>query len=152
MKEFEFNIDLVEKLIDLAKKKDVSKLEVSYKEFSVIVDLAEKRAITLGENENRTKIVNFSEVSYKEEVKENGELEGNILRSPIVGTFYSKASPESEDFVQIGDMVKKGDVVCIIESMKLMNEIKSEFEGKVSKILVKNGEGVEYDQALIILE
>ncbi len=78
-------------------------------------------------------------------MKENGELEGNILRSLIVGRFYSKASYESEGFVQIGDMVKKGDDILIIESMKLMNEIKSEFEGKVSKILVKNGEGFGID-------
>ena len=71
---------------------------------------------------------------------------------PIVGTFYSKPSPDKEDFVKIGDRVKKGDVLFIIESMKLMNEVKSEFDGVVSKILVESGDGVEYGQPILILE
>ena len=82
----------------------------------------------------------------------SAEISGNIVKSPIVGTFYAAPSPEKPPFVQVGDSVKKGDVIMIIESMKLMNEIKSEFDGKVKEILVLNGQAVEYDQPLMIIE
>lgn len=74
--------------------------------------------------------------------------EGNIVKSPMVGTFYSKPSPNADAYVSVGDNVKKGDVLCIIEAMKLMNEIESEFDGEVVEILVKDGEAVEYGKPL----
>jgi acetyl-CoA carboxylase biotin carboxyl carrier protein len=70
------------------------------------------------------------------------------VKSPMVGVFYSSPSPESEPFVKIGDKVKKGDVLCIIEAMKLMNEIVSEVDGEVVDICVKNGQVVEFSQIL----
>jgi acetyl-CoA carboxylase biotin carboxyl carrier protein len=76
---------------------------------------------------------------------------GRLVTSPFVGTFYRAPSPEASPFVGIGDSVKKGQVVCIVEAMKLMNEIEAEVEGQVAEILVKNGEHVEYGQALIRL-
>lgn len=72
----------------------------------------------------------------------------NIVKSPMVGTFYSKSSPTSNPYVEIGSEVKKGTVLCIVEAMKLMNEIESEFNGKIAEILVKDGEAVEYGQPL----
>jgi acetyl-CoA carboxylase biotin carboxyl carrier protein len=69
-------------------------------------------------------------------------------RSPIVGTFYQASSPDSPPFVAIDDVVKKGDVLCIIEAMKLMNEIEAEVSGTIVEILVENGQAVEYDQPL----
>ena len=69
-------------------------------------------------------------------------------RSPIVGTFYQSSSPDSPPFVAINDAVKKGDVLCIIEAMKLMNEIEAEVSGTIVEILVENGQAVEYDQPL----
>lgn len=75
-----------------------------------------------------------------------------IITSPIVGTFYSSPSPEKPAFVKVGDSVNAGDVVCIIESMKLMNEINSEFSGKVAEIYVDNGESVEFGQKLMRIE
>ena len=77
---------------------------------------------------------------------------GNIITSPIIGTFYSSPSPEKPPFVRQGDNVKAGDVVCIIESMKLMNEINSEFSGKVAEIYVNNGDPVEYGQKIMRIE
>jgi acetyl-CoA carboxylase biotin carboxyl carrier protein len=74
--------------------------------------------------------------------------EGNIVKSPMVGTFYIKPSPTSEPYVEIGKKVKKGDVLCIIEAMKLMNEIESEYEGEIKEILIKDGEAVEYGKPL----
>ncbi|MCD7730988.1 MAG: acetyl-CoA carboxylase biotin carboxyl carrier protein [Oscillospiraceae bacterium] len=80
------------------------------------------------------------------------EFSGNIVKSPIVGTFYSSPSPEKPPFVTEGARVKKGDVLMIIESMKLMNEVQSEFDGTVEKILVQNGEAVEFDQPIMIIK
>jgi acetyl-CoA carboxylase biotin carboxyl carrier protein len=76
---------------------------------------------------------------------------GLVVTSPFVGTFYRAPSPEASAFASVGDNIKKGQVVCIVEAMKLMNEIEAEVEGRVSEILVKNGEHVEYGQALIRL-
>ena len=76
---------------------------------------------------------------------------GKSIKAPLVGTFYAAPSPDQPPFVQVGDTVKKGDVVLIIESMKLMNEVTSDVDGVVQEILVKNGDAVEYDQPLMIL-
>lgn len=73
----------------------------------------------------------------------------SVIKSPMVGTFYGRPSPKAEAFVKVGDKVKKGDVVCIIEAMKLMNEVESEFDGEVVEICCKDDEMVEYGQALI---
>ncbi len=81
-------------------------------------------------------------------VEAKGEA-GTFVSSPFVGTFYRAPSPEAPSFVEVGTSVRKGQVVCIVEAMKLMNEIESESEGRVEEILVKNGEHVEYGQHLI---
>ena len=80
------------------------------------------------------------------------EIKGNQVTSPIVGTFYRKPSPDKEPFVKVGDIVNKGDVLCIIEAMKMMNEIKSEFDGKISSIEVDDGQPVEFGQTIIVIE
>ena len=77
---------------------------------------------------------------------------GKAITSPMVGTFYSASAPDAPSFVEVGSEVKVGDVVCIIEAMKLMNEIKSEQAGKVVKICVKNGDPVEFGQVLMYVE
>ena len=79
-------------------------------------------------------------------------VSGNIVTSPIVGTFYAAPSPDKPPFVKVGDTVNAGDVVCIIESMKLMNEINCEFSGRVAEIYVNNGEPVEFGQKLMRIE
>ena len=88
------------------------------------------------------------EESTKEATKKEEVPNGNIVKSPMVGTFYIKPSPTSNPYVEIGSEVKKGTVLCIIEAMKLMNEIESEFDGKIAEILVKDGEPVEYGMPL----
>lgn len=77
---------------------------------------------------------------------------GNPVVSPMVGTFYSKPAPDKEAFVKVGDTVSSGDVVCIIEAMKLMNEIETEFSGKVVEICVEDGQAVEYGQTIMYIE
>lgn len=79
----------------------------------------------------------------------NKEEDYKLVKSPMVGTFYGRPSPKADTFVKVGDKVKKGDILCIVEAMKLMNEIESEFDGEVVEILVKDEEMVEYGQGLI---
>ena len=80
------------------------------------------------------------------------EMSGHIIRSPMVGTFYAAPSPGAKDFVQVGQQVKAGDVLCIVEAMKMMNQIESDVAGTVKAILVSNGEPVEYDEPMFIIE
>ncbi|MDE6672147.1 MAG: acetyl-CoA carboxylase biotin carboxyl carrier protein [Ruminococcus sp.] len=94
-------------------------------------------------------VVNAPEVPVKAETE---TFSGNVVKSPIVGTFYAAPSPEKPAFVKVGDTVKKGDVIMIIESMKLMNEIQSDYDGVVDKILVSDGQAVEYDQPIMIIK
>lgn len=90
-----------------------------------------------------------------EEKKQNVSASGKELievRSPIVGTFYRAPSPNADPYVAVGQQVAKGNILCIIEAMKLMNEIECEYEGKITKILVENAQPVEYNQVLFLVE
>ena len=78
-------------------------------------------------------------------------LDGNVVKSPLVGTFYVSPSPEEEPFVKVGDTVSKGQVLGIVEAMKLMNEIESEFDGVVKQILVSNEDVIEFGQPLFVI-
>lgn len=103
--------------------------------------------------EKNTAVASTQQVVVEEnasasEPKKEKVQTGNIVKSPMVGTFYIKSSPTSNPYVEIGSEVKKGAVLCIIEAMKLMNEIESELDGKIAEILVKDGEPVEYGQPL----
>jgi len=88
----------------------------------------------------------------KEEVISKKDENLIAIKSPIVGTFYAAPSPEDPPFVSVGDKVKRGDVLCIIEAMKLMNEIESDFDGEIVKVLVNNEEMVEYGQPLFLVK
>ena len=81
-----------------------------------------------------------------------GEKAGNLVKSPLVGTFYTAPSEDAEPFVKVGDTVKKGQTLAIVEAMKLMNEIESEFDGVVTEILVENEDNVEYGQPLFRIQ
>jgi acetyl-CoA carboxylase biotin carboxyl carrier protein len=82
---------------------------------------------------------------------DDGEMELAIVKSPIVGTFYRASEPGARSFVEVGDVVRKGQVLCIIEAMKLMNEIDSEYEGEVVKVYVENGQAVQFDERLFAI-
>lgn len=80
------------------------------------------------------------------------EIEGNQVKAPLVGTFYAAPAEGADPFVSVGDTVKKGQVIGIVEAMKLMNEVESDFDGTVTDILVENGEMVEYGQPLVVIK
>ncbi len=89
--------------------------------------------------------------STKTSMQEQKAVMGNIIKSPLVGTFYTAPAEDAEAFVQVGDRVKKGQTLAIVEAMKLMNDIESEYEGVVSQVFVKNGDMVEYGQPLFAI-
>lgn len=109
-------------------------------------------------SKNISKAIDKSENSVDEEnVKSDDKVSSDEnsytkIKSPMVGTFYSKPSPESDSFVNEGDKISKGKVICIIEAMKLMNEIESEYNGAIKKCLVKDGDMVEYGQPIFEIE
>ena len=84
--------------------------------------------------------------------KSDSQPDGEVVKSPIVGTFYEAASPDSDPFAKVGDKVSAGDTLCIIEAMKIMNEIDAEFSGTVEKVIVDDGQPVEFDQPLFIIK
>lgn len=100
----------------------------------------------------KDEVMEIVKTEKKQETKqvsvEETQIEGNIVKSPMVGTFYIKPSPTARPYVEIGSNVNNGTILCIIEAMKLMNEIESEYEGKIAEIYVKDGETVDYGKPL----
>lgn len=122
---------------------------------SIDIDFPDGTKISMKKNENveiSTKAMKSSSQEVKKEElnseQSSNEDTGKIVKSPMVGTFYIKPNPSANPYVEVGKKVKKGDVLCIIEAMKLMNEIESEFDGEIAEIFIKDGEAVEYGKAL----
>lgn len=145
------NLKEVKQLIDLMNENNLGELEIERDGLKI-------RLKKEGEKIKKEEIVTTvspAKPSEPTEIKEEGlqKKEGFFeIRSPMVGTFYQASSPNAEAFVEPGQEIEEDQVVCIIEAMKLMNEIKSEVKGKVVEILVKNGEAVEFDQPLFRIE
>lgn len=119
-----------------------------YEENGVKLHLTKK-----GEKVQATQVVMGAPVTAeapKAEVpaKEENEVRGKVVESPLVGTFYAAPAEDASPFVSVGDQVKKGQTLAIVEAMKLMNEIESEYDGTITEVLVENGEAVEYGQPL----
>ncbi|MDO9288384.1 MAG: acetyl-CoA carboxylase biotin carboxyl carrier protein [Thermodesulfovibrionales bacterium] len=132
-------------LIELLKETDITELQIEKNGSKVKI----KREKLLSSVELSRPVV-AQEKPSSEISEENQRL--ITVTSPIVGTFYRASSPEGEPFVQAGSRVKKGQVLCIIEAMKLMNEIECEAEGVVVRALVENGQSVEYGEPLFLIE
>lgn len=97
-------------------------------------------------------VAEYTEAIPEERIEEQPAKKATPITSPMVGTFYSSASPDAEPFVQVGDVIRPGQVVCIIEAMKLMNEIEADVSGKVVEICVENGQTIEFGQVLMYIE
>lgn len=144
------DIEEIEKLADIVSSHELSEITVSDGDKSVTVKGRKNMPappvmpVQMGVT---APVVQTAPAENKPEA-----VSGNIVKSPIVGTFYAAPSPDKPAFVKVGDKVKKGDVIMIIESMKLMNEIQSDFDGVVDKILVSDGQAVEYDQPIMIIK
>lgn len=124
---------------------------------AVDIEFPDGTKISMKKDKMQEKIIQNNPIvennTIENQIKENkNEKKGNIIKSPMVGIFYLKPSPTAEPYIEIGKEVKKGDVLCIIEAMKLMNELESEYTGKVTEVLVKDGEAVEYGTPLLRIE
>ena len=142
----------VESLANILYEEDLS--EISVKENDVKISLKrEKPKTAVAPAMVQSAVIPStvtSQIISKEE--EKVEAKGTPILSPMVGTFYKAPSPDAKPFVEIGQTVAQGDVVCIVEAMKLMNEIESEFSGKVVEICVEDGQPVEFGQVLMYIE
>ena len=131
------DLEQIEKLVEIIEKSTLK--EITVEEGNLKINL---------KRENHIEIQNISKnIEKKVEIVEEPDEE-SFITSPIVGTFYSAASPETPAFVRVGDTVKKGQPVCIVEAMKLMNEINCDFDCEIEAVLVSNEQKVEYGQPL----
>ena len=137
----------IKKLIEMLQESDLNEIEVKEGEESVRINRKK------GDVEIPQQIV-APQVQSKEIVENVDEPEENLsfIQSPMVGTFYRSPAPGKPTFVEIGQRVKKGDTICIIEAMKMMNQVKSEFDGKIVDIKVENGQPVEFNESLVSIE
>ena len=147
------DIRKVKKLIELIEESGVSEIEIKEGEESVRVTRGSLPRIN-PEPMGSTQSVIVDKVpdSVPETNSVDSADDGNIVKSPMVGTFYAAPSPEALPFVKIGQTIKEGDPLCIIEAMKTMNPIEAEFSGKIKAILVDNGSPVEFNQSLFVIE
>ena len=133
----------------MLQESDLKEIEVSQGDESVRILRGGSNEIGINKISQQAEV--YSAEPDIEQKIEPKKIEGNIITSPIVGTFYRKPSPDKDPFIKIGDTVEQGDVLCIIEAMKMMNEIKSDFSGKIVSIDVEDGQPVEYGQHIITI-
>ncbi|MBI0005698.1 MULTISPECIES: acetyl-CoA carboxylase biotin carboxyl carrier protein [Gilliamella] len=150
------DIRKIKKLIELVEESGISELEISEGEESVRISRAMPAANYSAPVQNiqipqPTPVVVAPTVEA-EVIADTNTINGTTIKSPMVGTFYRTPSPESKAFVEVGQSVNVGDVLCIVEAMKMMNQIESEKAGTIKAILVENGQPVEFDQPLFIIE
>ena len=148
----------LKKLIDLVQESGIAELEIT--EGEERVRIARGGAVSVTPNSGSATPVAVAPASAAiaqlpaataVAAPAEGAPEGHIVKSPMVGTFYRAPSPDAKPFVEVGGTVKAGDTICVLEAMKLMNEIEADASGTIKAILVENGQPVEYGQALFII-
>ena len=151
------DLNLIKKLIRIFDSSEITDLEIEQEGFKI--KIAKKiRTFTGGSSPHL--VLPPSAVDYAHGTDTSGkekETEAKVettheIRSPIVGTFYRAPAPDADPYIQVGDIVTKGSVLCIVEAMKLMNEIESDVDGRIIKILVDSGKPVEYNQPLFLVQ
>lgn len=151
-----FDLKYLEKLAKLMNESELTEMQLDDQEQSIIMK-REKQTVTAQQVAPVVEVPQVVQTAAPvaqpvEEVKPAPAKTGKAIKSPMVGTFYKAAAPDSPAFVEVGSLVAQGEVVCIIEAMKLMNEIESDFSGKVVEICVDDGQPVEYGQVLMYIE
>jgi len=153
------NIKEIQQLIKFVAKSGVSEVKIESKDLKLSVKTGKTPSIVQSEPQ-----VVYSAPVHNEPVVELKNLENNevvsseedegliTIKSPIIGTFYRKPSPDKSNFVEVGDSISEGSVLCVVEAMKLFNEIESECSGKIVKILVDDASPVEFDQPLFLVD
>ncbi len=144
-----FDIETISELADIVRDKELSEITITSGQDSITIKGKKCPPPPVMPPTAAPAAVAAVQESQTEKSE---EISGNVVRSPIVGTFYAAPAPGKPPFVKAGDSVKKGDVIMIIESMKLMNEIQSDYNGVVEKILVSDGQAVEFDQPIMVIK
>lgn len=160
-----YDLDDVKRLIELANKNDLSVLEIETKKgrririeknkpvAPAVAFNATAPTPTVAPAPAQAPVVETAPVQQSAPTQASApQPTGKTIKAPMVGVFYQAASPEADPYVTVGKTVKKGDTVCIIEAMKLMNEIQAEEDGTIKEILAKNGDIIEYGQPLFVIE
>ncbi len=150
-----FDLDYLEKLANLVYEKDLSEITLEDEEHAVCLK-REKNINSVNIPTVLPSTITSQVISTnKPNSNEDSQLKshkGNPITAPMVGTFYSAPSPDDPPFVKVGDNIGAGQVICIIEAMKLMNEIEADISGKITEICVNNGDSVEFGQVLMYVE
>ena len=145
------DIRKIKKLIEMLQESDLTEIEVGQGDESVRIKRGGASQIlttTPSSNQYTADVqVTPQQLTHQEET-----VSGHTVKSPIVGTFYRRPGPDKNPFIKVGDAVEVGDVLCIIEAMKMMNEIKSEYSGKITAINAEDGDPIEFDQHIITIE
>ena len=144
------NIKEIQDIINFIKKTDLDDVSIETENYKIrvkknnaeVTELKEKKKIPVKIDNDETKLIEESEIKTNH----------ITIKSPMIGTLYRSPNPESEPYINEGDTINAGQTICIIEAMKLFNEIESEFSGKVIKILVDDTSPVEFDQPLLIID
>jgi acetyl-CoA carboxylase biotin carboxyl carrier protein len=150
------DIETLERLADVINRKELSELTIA--DGGRTITIKGKRCVPVPPQPVQIPVMAAGMQTAPEgelspsEASTAAEISGNLVKAPLVGTYYAAPSPEKAPFVKVGDEVKKGDVIMIIESMKLMNEVQSEYDGIVDKILVSDGQAVEFDQPIMVIK
>lgn len=138
-------LDFIKQIMSEFDQSNVTKMKVEIDNLKIELEKESEKVEYVKPVEKEKEVIEDKQIKQE-------QATGTAVKSPIVGVFYSASSPESEPYVTVGKNVKKGDIVCIIEAMKVMNEIKAPCDGTVTSILVENEALVEYDQALMVIE
>jgi acetyl-CoA carboxylase biotin carboxyl carrier protein len=153
------DLNLIKKLIKLLETSTITDLEIEEKDYRIKIA---KKVRTSSSDDQSHFIHHVSsaqdhpqidvQVDRKTAKENEDEKNQHIIRSPIVGTFYRAPAPDADSYIQVGDLVSPGSVLCIVEAMKLMNEIESDVSGKIIKIIAENGKPVEFNQPLFLIQ
>jgi acetyl-CoA carboxylase biotin carboxyl carrier protein len=152
------DLNLVKKLVKILENSQLTDLEIQ--EGGTRIKIAKniqiaqvpQSFVTYSTNQPAVTQAETPKVEEKKQPNIEDESKLHTIKSPIVGTFYRAPAPDADPYVQVGDSVSEGTVLCIIEAMKLMNEIESDISGKIVKILVENGRPVEFNQPLFLIQ
>ena len=142
------DIRKVKKLIELLEESGLSEIEITEGEDKVRISRQSTSSI------NKVQVIPTQPINTIEnEVVAENHHNNNFhkIQAPMIGTFYQSSEPEAKAFVKVGDPVSKGDILCIIEAMKMMNQIECDVDGTIERILVQNGDPVEYDEVLFLI-
>jgi len=146
--------EFIKELINLVKNSNIKSLSIEEGELKLRIETHESPPPKPAEKKEEKKEQEYKhiEILPPAEDVEKEDKKYHVIKSPLVGTFYRSPAPGAPPFVEVGDIVSPGQVLCIIEALKVMNEIESDVRGRIEKILVENGETVEYGQPLFLID